>query len=287
MLNRHFPWVRAVVTIAAMTARRTANLTIRAPDGRMRATVYWPTTDGPQPQPVAHCRSTRVQPAPWKPGVMQLARAVALGLVALLPPAAQAAGDTLGHSGMPPALVQAQKIRAQINARYLAPRGPDLAVTEASSTGVIESFSLTTGPDGLRVVPADGGIYFAICPRHASCPHPARGSGRPAAAFLPRRQALELALRTFLETPADVVAVSLPTTRFVLFIVERGELEREVDMPAFMKRLAGNPAIAVDASLRRSVDLLRYSRIFVPLGLASTPTGSDTMPAMPLWPDRP
>jgi len=257
MLNRHFPWVRAVVTIAAMTARRAADLTIRAPDRRMRATIFWPA----------------------------IARAIVfgLGLVGLLPSAAQAAGDTPGASGMPPALVQAQKIRAEINARYVAPGGPELAVTEASSTAVVESFSLLTSA-GLRIVSADGGIYFAICPRHARCPLPARGSARPAAAFLPRRQALELALRTFVETTADVVAVSLPTTRFVLFIAERGELEREVDLPTLMKRLASNPAIAVDASLRRSVDQLTYSRIFIPLGLESTPSGGDTMPAMPLWP---
>ena len=214
-----------------------------------------------------------------------LAIVFGLALVALLPPAAQAVRDTLGLSGMPPALVQAQKIRAQINVRYLAPEGPGLAVTEASSTGVVESFSLLTpGPEGLRVVPADGGIYFAICPRHASCPHPARGSARPAAAFLPRRQALELALRAFLETRADVVAISLPTTRFVLFIVERGEFEREVDMTALMKKLAGNPALAVDAPLRRSVDKLTYSRIFIALGLESTSNARDTLPAMPLWP---
>lgn len=242
-----------------MTARRIADLTTRASDGRMRATVYWPTIAG--------------------------AILFGLGLVGLPSPAAQAAGDKLGTSGMPPTLVQAQKIRAEINERYLAPGGPGLAVTEASSTAVLESFSLLT-PEGLRVVPADGGIYFAICPRRARCPFPARGSARPASAFLPRRQALELALRTFLETPADVVAVSLPTTRFVLFIVERGELEREVDMPTLMKSLAGNPTIGVDASLRRSVDQLTYSRIFIPLGLESTPTGADTMPAMPLWPTR-
>jgi hypothetical protein len=43
MLNRHFPWVRGVVTIAPMTAPGTADLTIRANDDRMRATVHWPT----------------------------------------------------------------------------------------------------------------------------------------------------------------------------------------------------------------------------------------------------
>ena len=259
MLNRHFPWVPAGVTIAAMSPRRTPDLTIRARDGRIRATAHWPT----------------------------IARAMVfgLGLVGLLSPATQAAGGPLGSSGMPPTLVQAQKIRAQVNARYLVPGGPGLAVTEASSTGVIESFSLVT-PEGLRVVPADGGIYFAICPRNARCPLLARGSARPAAAFLPRRQALELALRAFLETTANVVAVSLPTTRFVLFLVQRGELEREVDMRTLVKRLAGNPTIAVDATLRRRVDQLTYSRRFIPLGLEATPTGTDTMPAMPLWPSR-
>ena len=260
MLDRHFPWVRAVVTIAAMTARRIADLTIRASDGRVRATVYRPT----------------------------IARAIVfgLGLVGLLFPAARAAGDTPGHLRHVRRRSYRPRRSVPRSTSAIWPRGgPGLAVTEASSTGVIESFSLLT-LEGLRVVPADGGVYFAICPRHARCPLPARRSARPAAAFLPRRQALELALRTFLETPADVVAVSLPTTRFVLFIVERGELEREVDLPTLTKRLAGNPTLAVDASLRRSVDQLTYSRIFIPLGLESTATGADTMPAVALWPTR-
>jgi hypothetical protein len=40
-----------------------------------------------------------------------------LTLVALLPPAAQAMGDTLAPSDMPHTLVVAQKIRAEINVR--------------------------------------------------------------------------------------------------------------------------------------------------------------------------
>ncbi|MBA2357125.1 MAG: hypothetical protein H0V84_01705 [Actinobacteria bacterium] len=192
------------------------------------------------------------------------------------------AGAAAGRSGD---LAHARKIRAQINRRYLGPHGPKLAVTEASSTGVFESFSLlTTGLDEMRVIPADNGIYFAICPLRATCPYPARRAARPAEAFLPRRQALELALRTFIETSADVVAVSLPTARFVLFIAERQELAREADLPALATALAGDPAIAADASLRRSVDQLTYSRLFVPLGLEPTPTGRDTFTAMPLWP---
>ena len=188
---------------------------------------------------------------------------------------------------MPHALAQVRKITAQINARNLGPRGSKLAVTEASSTGVIESFSLLTASlDELRIVPADMGIYFAICPLRATCPNPARRSARPAEAFLPRRQAIELALRTFIETSADVVAVSLPTARFVLFIVEREELEREVDMPALAERLARDPASAADASLRENVDQLTYSRIFAPVSLESTPTGRDTLAAIPVWPSR-
>lgn len=212
----------------------------------------------------------------------------ALSLLTLFASAAQA-GDTLpaDAADLPQTLAQVRKIKAQINARNLGPRGSRLAVTEASSTGVIESFSLVTADLDVRVVPADSGIYFAICPLRATCPNPARRFARPAAAFLPRRQALELALRTFVETSADLVAVSLPTSRFVLFIVERKELEREVDLPALAERLARDPALAADASLRESVDRLTYSRIFAPVGLESTPTGRDTLTALPVWPSSP
>ena len=156
MLNRHFPWVPAVVTIAAMSPRRTPDLTIRARDGRIRATAHWPT----------------------------IARAIVfgLGLVGLLSPATQAAGGTLGTSGMPPTLVQAQKIRAQVNARYLAPGGPGLAVTEASSTGVIESFSLVA-PEGATSRP---------CRRRHLLRHlpPTRPLSPPCARISPARRSL-------------------------------------------------------------------------------------------------
>ena len=58
----------------------------------------------------------------------------------------------------------------------------------------------------------------------------------------------------------------------------------DVDFHGAIHRLAGNPAIAVDAPLRRSVDKLTYSRIFIALGLESTSNARDTLPAMPLWP---
>ena len=73
-------------------------------------------------------------------------------------------------------------------------------------------------------MPADNGIHYAICPVRATCPYPGLALARPASAFIPRRQALELALRTFLETSATVVSVSLPTPEYVFFLVERDEL---------------------------------------------------------------
>ncbi len=256
---------------------------------------------------VKHYRAGSLEVAGFRRSAVQVRGAAhsivfGLSLLALFASVAQAgnslpaesfrsAGQIVSPAGaadMPHALAQVRKIKAQINARNLGPRGSKLAVTEASSTGVIESFSLLTASlDEMRVVPADTGIYFAICPFRAICPNPARRSARPAAAFLPRRQALELALRTFIETSADVVAVSLPTIRFVLFIVEREELKREVDMPALAERLARDPVIAADASLRKSVDRLTYSRIFAPVSLESTPAGRDTLTAIPVWPRFP
>jgi hypothetical protein len=163
--------------------------------------------------------------------------------------------------------------------------GRGLAVTEATTTGVIESFTLVT-PDLLdaRVVAADNGLYFALCPPAADCPYPARRLARPAADLLPRRLALELALRAFLETSATVVAVSLPTPRFVLFVVERDELAREVDMPALAAALAGRPAGATGASLAETVDRVTRPRVFVVVGLEPTPSGRGTLAAIPRWP---
>jgi hypothetical protein len=106
----------------------------------------------------------------------------------------------------PGSLARAHTIRAQIGARYRALPGGGLAITEASSTGVVESFALLT-PDLLetRFLPADNGIYYATCPVRATCPYPARRLARPAADPAPHRLALELALHTFLESSADVV----------------------------------------------------------------------------------
>lgn len=177
----------------------------------------------------------------------------------------------------PQSLQHAQTIRAELDVRYRAPRRGGLAVTEASSTGVVESFTLVTS-DLLetRVVPAENGIYYAVCPAGASCPYPARRHARPAADLDARRLALELAVRTFLETSVDVVAVSLPTLRFMVFIVERDE----VDLEAVARTLASGPS----QSVRATVDRVTHPRIFVAIGLEPTASGRDTWLGLPRWP---
>jgi hypothetical protein len=207
--------------------------------------------------------------------------ALTAGALATFPTPTSANAPEVGRK----VLADAEKIRAAVDARYRRLPGRKLAVTEASSTAVVESFLLLT-PDllGLRVVPADNGIYFAICPVGALCPSPAARFDRPASDLLPRRAALELALGTFLETPAAVVAVSLPTSRVVFFIVERDELASEVNMGSLAKALRGNLARTPAPWLRRVIDQVTARRLFLILGLEPTPSGRDALGAMPLRP---
>lgn len=199
-------------------------------------------------------------------------------LASLIIPAASLAVS--GSRSLDPlALTQARAIKAEVSARYV--RGPKLKVTEASPTNSLEYYLLLTADFlGLQVVPADNGIHYAICPVGATCPYPARS--RPASAFAPRREALELAARTFLETSATLVAVSLPTPDYVLFIVERDELAREADLHGLARALSGNPARAPAASLRDIVDEITLPRLFLVLGLEPTPSGRQALGAVPL-----
>ena len=208
--------------------------------------------------------------------------ALALSVVAAFP----ASGSPAPPGLEPRSLAHAGAIRAELDARYrVLPGRRGLTVTEATSTGVVESFALLT-PDLLetRFVPADNGIWYAICPVRATCPYPARRLAHSAADLVPRRLALELALHTFLETFADVVAVSLPTPRFIAFIVEREELAREVDMPTLAKALGSDPSRALPPSLARVVDRVTRPRVFLAMGLEPTPSGKDSWAGVPRWP---
>ena len=192
----------------------------------------------------------------------------AVALVIAVMTAVTAAAALAGSNMLDPhALAHARVIKAEVSARYVRQGGPRLAVTEASSTAVIDSYQLLT-PDlqGLRVVPADNGIYYAICPVRATCPYPSSRTARAASAFAPRRQALELALRTFLETSATVAVVSLPTRDYVFFLVERDELAAAVDMTAAGHRVGWQPGSsprslrAADRRRDHSAEALRAAR---------------------------
>lgn len=185
----------------------------------------------------------------------------------------------------PKSLQRAQTIRTQLDARYRVLPGRGLVVTEATSTGVVESFTLLT-PDLLktRIFPADKGIWYAICTVRATCPYPDGHFARAAADLVPRRLALELALHTFLETSADVVAVSLPTAQFTAFVVGRKELAREVDMATLAKALGGDPSRALSVSLDGIVDRVTRPRVFLAMGLEPTLSGRDSWVGVPRWP---
>src|SRR6266540_2252454 len=107
------------------------------------------------------------------------AAALAVGAAAAFPVPSQATASI-----EPETLARARAIRAEVNTRYRLVPGRKLAVTEATTTGVVESLTLVTDWLELpRVVPADNGIYFAICSARATCPYPPRSASWPAAAL--------------------------------------------------------------------------------------------------------
>jgi hypothetical protein len=178
------------------------------------------------------------------------------------------------------ALARARQIRADVTARYLHAPGRKLAVTEATPTAIVESVTLITDwLEPWRVVAADRGIYFAICPVRARCPYPARSAARPADAFAPRRMALELALRTFVETSTSLVVVALPTVRPLWVVFERDDLLETLDAAKVVGQLASNPGVACSA-LQEIVNRLTLPRVFVPLPILPPP--DDTIYAVRL-----
>lgn len=210
---------------------------------------------------------------------------LALGLVAAsISSAPVASGHPDASPRDPLNVARVQSIAIEASGRYVRSGGGGLAVTEASSTGVIESFTLLSANlVDARSVPAANGVYYAICPPAATCPYPARPFARSPATFHPRRLALELAVRTFRETSADVVAVSLPAPRFVLFVVERAELA-DVGLSRLAAALARNPVRVPSRELRELVDRTTRPRVYAVLGLEPTPSGGEALGAVPVWP---
>jgi hypothetical protein len=205
---------------------------------------------------------------------LRIVTAALVTIVAAIGAASSASGASATSAN---SLVRAARIRAEVDARY-----PGLRVTEASSTAVIDSVTLFTAKAEPRVVPAENGIYFSICPIGATCPYPGRAA-RPPSAFAPRRLALELAVRTFLETEADLVLVSLPTPRFVLLVFERAEL----DASSISQSIGKAPRGRASSELRNAVDSTTLPRLFAPFALEPCPNGRDTLLALSLTPARP
>jgi hypothetical protein len=202
----------------------------------------------------------------------------------------------------PATLARAASIRDEVNTQIRLLSGAGLSVTEATSTDMIDSFTLLSADlFDARFVSARGGVWYTICPDRALCPYPASRLSRPASDRLARRLALELALRTFLETDAPVVGVSLPTPHFVAVILEREELARRVDMTVLASALREEPlldppraalakahgrdrALNPITPLQRAVDELTRPRTYLFLDFEPGPYGSLSWAGMPCWP---
>ncbi len=191
--------------------------------------------------------------------------ALATGASAAVPAHSSATAPTL----TPNALSGTQAIRADVTARYRLLPGRKLVVTAATSTEGASMLVLMTA-DWLegRIVPTDNGIFFDTCAARATCPYPVRRGAWSVAAFVPRRLALELALRSFLETTVSLVVVSLPTPHPVWVVFERDVLLADLDAPAVLDRLASSPA-TTDLSLRELVVRLTRPRLVAPVVMGS------------------
>lgn len=205
---------------------------------------------------------------------------------AALASCASVAGPALSSTAPSPVesrtLSEAQTIRTEIDARYK--QGARLNVREATTTEVVSSFTLLA-PDlqHARIIPVDNGIYFAVCVVGAPCHGPHARLARPAGALLPRRIALELAIRTFLATSVDVVAVSLPTRYYTVFVIERDEMTRDESLSSLAMGLRRDPTSAASWA-RSTINTFTRTRVYAIFALEPT-VGGETLSGFPLWPD--
>jgi hypothetical protein len=188
-----------------------------------------------------------------------------------------------------PRLARAQAIRAGAHARMQRLPGAELRLGAPTTTDEIEAFMLLSEDLlGQRFVAAGNGVWYSICARRGPCVAPAPGLARSAADHVARRLALELAVRTFLETDAPVVAVSLPTSRVVVVVLVRDELAREAELDSLASRLRRQPLhVAPSAGLRDLVDTLTRPRTYLYLGPETGPNGGPVWGGMPRWPRLP
>jgi hypothetical protein len=205
------------------------------------------------------------------------------------------AAASLSHAASPTnedlqaRLSRVQAIRADAHARVALIPGAQLRLAAPRATDEIESFVLLSEDLlGQHFVSAGSGVWYSICARRGPCVAPAPRLTRPAGDHAARRLALELAVRTFLETDAPVVAVSLPTPRIVVVVLVRNELAHEDDLEALASLLRRQPLHATPtAGLRDLVERLTRPRTYLYLGLEKSPSGGLAWGGMPRWPRLP
>lgn len=242
-------------------------------------TLAAPTTVG-RPQAPKRPRTT-----PTERRASGLALRLVRFLIVLAVLAAAAGTASAGRSAAtrpalePDTLARVRTIRSELSARYALLPGRRLVVTEATTTGVVPTLTLVADWLEPRVVPSDDGIYYGICSARARCPYPKRSAAWRAAAFLPRRLALELALRTFAETSVTLVVVALPTRDPVWVVFEREDLLADIETLPLRDRL-GDRQAGEGWLLPEVVGGLTYPRLFRPLPILPPPP--DTIYAVPL-----
>lgn len=148
---------------------------------------------------------------------------------------------------------------------------------DVTPTQVVASIELVGGSQPPRSVPADGGVHFAICaPRATPCTDPGGGAS-DAAVRAARHHGLELALRTFLETPATLVVVSVPRVAGppTVLVFERRVLVPDGRTGALL-RLVERSAQSAERIARR--------HLFALAGLVSDSPARDSLVARSLEP---
>ncbi len=192
--------------------------------------------------------------------------------------ARELARDQAARRRMAPTLQRARGITRGVEARDRQAARTRFDVTDVSLTLVVASVEVgASGSQPARSIPADNGIHFAVCPAGtAMCAGPGRGVSRRASSAA-RRVGLELALRTFLETPATLVVVSLPGAegRSPALVFERSFL-RGIDAEALLRQL-GEVATAADR-----LDRLARRHLVALAGLVSYSPTRDSLLTVPL-----
>lgn len=235
-------------------------------------------------------------------GAGEKARAVRAGQPALPPPARtssiehvaarELARDQAARRRMAPTLQRARGIAREVESRDRRAAGTRFAVTDVSLTLVVASVELgASGSQPARSIPADNGVHFSVCPLGTSmCAAPGSGVSRRTSSAA-GRVGVELALRTFLESPATLVVVSLPRPDgwpLIALVFERSVL-RGINADAVLRQLGDDGAAAdrLDRVARAHLVALaglgsysqtRDSLLMVPLPVAATKPGRPLIP---------